>query len=336
LGSSGLRQRVALSGGVDSRAVSSLFLEAKRNDGVPCLFHSGRAERFKDDYAVACEIAKRYGIELNTRSGTAMVRSGQQSFDLWRETSMGNYFPVRLPSETEAENLVSYAGSGGETNRSVYPFGRLVGMRDAITEFVDDGDDGAALFRDIRHSVRTYCPKETTGVRFHHSEFRARMHASVKPNSRFQVTPLPSKYFIAAGNCLNKDQIKRGKVLYDIMSWGQPGISTIRYDRKFKMPDDDIVQDAPSLNVVPIVGRVFGEWSWNFDSTKGPTASELTADNLQKSMENVGEVFTPEELDQAKQTMQELLDGTILKPGRNRLVHAAQFLDAVSGVASIE
>lgn len=331
----GLRPSVALSGGMDSRAVAAFHIQAARRDGLAAEYRSSTAPRHGTDLAVAEKIAAKFGLALNVPAPRWRVRDGQASFDLWRATSLGNYYPVRLPEEFSTAGAVSFGGGGGEMHRDFYAFEDLAALRAYLKrKFVTPGA-AAACFADILESVRSFGPAGAEAgigaIRYHYAEFRSRLHAGTVPNQKLHVIPLASRHFAAAGAAQSDAMIRRGQMLYDVMASLAPRLLALPFDDPAKAPGPEVTEALTQLRVRPREGRVWGALPGPA-AEGGPEAAEVLEAEVRRAAGEVRGLLPARVFTEAEAQLALMIGSAREKVGESRMIHQIMLFDALREV----
>src|SRR5699024_10666809 len=115
---------VDLTGGVDSRANFALVQAARRrlgNTGTPPRLRCASSPSNRIDLEVATAVAGHYGLEMNdNRPVHRHMLQGDESYQVYRELTMGVYYPFYRPTQAPAPTNITIGGGGGRIHRKTY------------------------------------------------------------------------------------------------------------------------------------------------------------------------------------------------------------------------
>ncbi|WP_256840475.1 hypothetical protein [Ornithinimicrobium faecis] len=260
---------VDVTGGIDSRAVLTLFLGARQHLGIPfdgaIRFKSDTVERRADDLKVAQNLADHYNFTLNRalHVPTAVRRlTGGQQFARWESFAFGSYRPVYEPGSVTDLHALPFGGQGGEGHRQSY-----ASFEDPEALFRRErkryGDDDK--FDQVQHAIETSLAviarqsPRTPPLLAHFQEFRDRHHAGLNPQYRLRSVPLTGRHLHEASRHLSPEFLLRGQTLRDLHAVTAPGLLAIPYDKPGKAATPEMLRDLiKPLDVSPKLGKVYG------------------------------------------------------------------------------
>ncbi|WP_408930830.1 hypothetical protein ACKFR8_05595 [Corynebacterium axilliensis] len=220
-----------ITGGQDSRLILGALVNAAGSDiDLDAAVRFKSQVGWKQDYAVATKIAKRYGIALNKPAKKRVEADVDYALELWRLNDLGVYstfYPV-LPSSGEiALNGCSPA------YRLIYKNSSLGDeMKASRTEWISDdaikGLEAAAL-----DSLAEVPDDGDLRVR-HYSLFRNRIHGGRPALRGAALSPLSSRALYQAATLLPITAIERSQFYADAMFSLDPELAEFEFDKPSK------------------------------------------------------------------------------------------------------
>lgn len=248
-----------LSGGLDSRVVFALLLDAIGESR----FGSGRRLRIRTseqpdarrDKSVAARLCAHAGLPLNgfLKRGPKRL-SGDSSYALWRDLCLGVYHPIYFPYSAISPGVVYLTGGGGENHRPFYgqflgapSAGSLVSTRArnivrraARTEF------GAALERAVR-TILDDAPGCHDVLAAHYRHFRNRFHTGREPQYTVTLPPLASRLLDTCTAVAGERRFGTAQMLYDVIFNVHPDMLDIPFDKLRKRPGRAVRRNFTSI-----------------------------------------------------------------------------------------
>ncbi|MCC6855700.1 MAG: hypothetical protein IT189_06505 [Microbacteriaceae bacterium] len=281
-----------LTGGRDSRTVLAAILRAGELTGIDV----NERVRFASDpqlvrdLAVAEEIARRYGLRLNTTvTNAGGLLPGAEIVRQWRTVNAGVYYPIHLDDAQAAE--VSLGGSGGESNRNFYPGPGLSRLFDVRAKYFFDRDS----FEHVK--TRALADAASLAVRserrldhmiIHYRHFRDRLHGGRRGHRSLYLTPLASRHLRFATTAQTPELRGRGQILADLLINLSPQLAQMEYESSAKQLDSRHFDDAIDLSsrgrVIP--GRVFGTLTEPAPTSgpRSPSSMEVLAEEFFRAL----------------------------------------------------
>jgi hypothetical protein len=232
-----------LTGGRDSRAVLSLLLAAAQRSSAGfrgVTFVS--KETAQQDLAIAKDLAKHYGLALNTQRRHHPDRPlpDRDAYQRWRRLCLGIYTPIYFPSRHPNPMSLTLGGAGGESHRPFFRSRTLANMLDAQRAVFPSGGQfdefRGAVLSDIA-GLQMGFEADLDPLTLHYRHFRDRMHGGRSPQYIFQASPLASAYFRRASALCPPKHRERAQFLIDLMMNCAAGIVDMPYDARGKAPD---------------------------------------------------------------------------------------------------
>ncbi|WP_347754300.1 asparagine synthase-related protein [Agrococcus sp. ProA11] len=276
-----VRLTADLSGGIDSRAVFALTASAAAATPLDTVVQlvSGQSVAQRADFAVAEQIAARYGATVNRPLAPLDVvpYSAKESYEGWRDLCLGLYLPIYLPKVRLASWSVNLSGLGGEGHRPFYP---QKDADDFVHGFSSDGPPEmiAGWREDISRLLKRW-EREDDSIHplvRHYREFRGRFHGGLFAQTKVNVTPLSSWLMDSAVRHAGSGR----RVMFDVMESSLPGVMDLQYDMPGKAPSND---DRSRVTRVPVdaadeFGAVYASTAPQpTPESGGPSAFEILA-----------------------------------------------------------
>lgn len=245
--------RSDLTGGLDSRTVLSLLKKAQERLGeskkAPITFRCGVSERSLDDVRVATALSEKYGFLLNENVGDNHLRlSQQQSYESWKHSCLGSYFPVYFPNMGPSPYDISFGGGGGENHRPWYA--RHVGTNDEnialplLLKALPEGRDKDLLALEISNNysdiTNNSLEENPSALTQHYRTFRNRFHTGRSPQYLTSYTPLASRHFEDVVRAATPEMTECAQLQYDVMESLVPGLIDQEFDKAEKSPTDAV------------------------------------------------------------------------------------------------
>ncbi|MGP5208329.1 hypothetical protein ACTXJY_10100 [Corynebacterium casei] len=311
---------VSLSGGVDSRTNFALAYAAMRRLGtgaIPPVLRSSGGPANRADLHAARGVARHFGLDVNEGRRLEKIHlSAEESFQAYRDFSMGVYFPFYRPAQAPTPKNITVGGGGGGIHRKTYEMlyessdpinffkrnAKLLKRPEFEEEFIRDGN--AFLLTTIE-------PGEEP-LRVLLREGRVRYHSGRTPRTEVSFTPLYSGVAELTQFLAGSERLGSGQFNYDIMHSVDPEIAELPYDDPKKAPSTQIRQNLVSATIGSSAnpGKV---WASKATSKVSPTGDELSAykSAFDKAVLNpfVKKIWGREYLQEAKSLMSTLEDG---------------------------
>lgn len=235
-----------LTGGQDSRLIFGALLNAAGNE-----LDLDKAVRFKSqvswkqDYAVATKIAKRYGVSLNKPAKRRIEADVDYAMELWRSNDLGVYsafYPVLPASGEIALNGCAPAYRRVFTNSSLGDE-----MRANRTRWISD-DAIAGLEEAALQSLAEVSESGDLRVR-HYNLFRNRIHGGRPSLRAAALSPLSSRALSQAATLLPITAIERSQFYADAMFSLDAELAEFKFDKPSKNWTNE---QKSALTTVPI------------------------------------------------------------------------------------
>lgn len=337
---------VDVTGGIDSRAVLTLFLGARQHLGIPfdgaIRFNSNTVKRRAHDLKVAQNLANHYNFTLNgaPHEPTAVRRlTGGQQFARWKSFAFGSYRPVYEPAAVTDLHALPFGGQGGEGHRQSY-----VSFEDPNDVFARErkrfGDD--AKFDLVQQAmeeslalIARQSPR-TPPLLAHFQEFRDRHHAGLNPQYRLRAVPLTGRQLHEASRHLSPELLLRGQTLRDLHAVTAPGLLAIPYDQVGKAATPEMLRDlVKPLAIAPKLGKVHGLGSSAAPSDDGRhgTFLEILTETYREGRRRIPQgVLKQDTIRQADKALKNLpAERGGPRAAALRLVHTVMFADLLLG-----
>jgi hypothetical protein len=240
---------VDLTGGVDSRTNFALVQAATtrlKGSGTTPRLRCASSTNNRKDLEIATTIAKHYGMEVNdNRDMRRIPLQGQESYQVYRNLTMGVYYPFYRPSQAPTPTNITIGGGGGGIHRKTY-------------ELIIKSDDPEMFFRQYANNIKR--PEYETefirdGHQFLHTvlqpgedplrvllrDGRVRYHSGRTPRTEVAFTPLHSVTAEHTQLLAGETRVEEGQLNYDIMHSLKPDLVTMPYDEESKHPTPDIL-----------------------------------------------------------------------------------------------
>lgn len=247
-----------LTGGQDSRLIFGALLNAAGSD--LSLHNAVRIKSqvsWKQDYAVASKIAKRYGVTLNKPAKRRVEADVDYAIELWRRNDLGVYstfYPVLPASGEIALNGCAPAYRRVFTNPSLRE--EMTANR---TQWISD-DAIVGLEKAALESLAEVSESGDLRVR-HYNLFRSRIHGGRPALRGAALSPLSSRAFYQAATLLPITAIERTQFYADAMFSLDSELAEFEFDKPSKNWTDT---QKSALTIVPIrqeyiqSGKVYG------------------------------------------------------------------------------
>lgn len=273
-----------LSGGLDSRAVFSVIHRTLQQSGRLDLLDTGRvfvnsASRMAEDFKVAQSIAAKMGFPLNNPKHPKYIRvPDAESFQTWRQYNLARYSPHLLPMATQASQIITFNGVGGEEHREFYDDTGVGGFDGYLARVRKNFDDQrsfelwlADVHADIANPQPPYDQHMTAAIR-HYRRHRGRHHTSKQPVNEFMAVILGSRAAYDCVSFLDGAAVSANQLLFDVMFNCHETLAQMPYDAADKSPTATNIANLTRLGALPapVAGRV---WSHRVDPspTEGAT-----------------------------------------------------------------
>lgn len=248
--------RQALTGGVDSRAVFSLTsLARKKLESQELATHSfncGKIRGDSTDLEIATEISNHYGYLLNSETLKAKpgYLSGIQTYERWKNLSLGVYFPIYFDARNIDPMLINISGGGGEKYRPYYRINdednfQKFCMRNAsqVKEYSSQFEVKASILNSMNYLTSK---SNQDPLQLHYAEFRNRLHAGFFPQFIVDISPLNSYLLESIANDFPK-KINSSQLLYDLINLEEEALS-FNFDNDNKKPNQLHISDLTSFD----------------------------------------------------------------------------------------
>lgn len=244
-----------LTGGLDSRAVFGLLLNAMRDADFDVedrlqIRSAGSGLRAWRDRAVATRLCEHFGLALNQRlAKKPRWLRGKAAYALWKDLCLGTYHPIYFAGEHPSGERISLGGGGGENHRPFY--GQFLNApsdetfvssrsRDIVLPSARAGFE-AALQETIDH-IMEGAPETPGALAGHYRHFRGRFHAGLMPQYMVSFQPLASKLLDGITGIDGTSRYRNKQVLYDILYNLEPELLDLPFDTWLKRPGRSVRQ----------------------------------------------------------------------------------------------
>lgn len=227
------------------------------------------------DATVADKLCTDYGFSLNPKNLVRPNRvSPEEGYKIWRQQSLGTYYPLVIPATRRHPARVHMNGGGGEVYRDYY-------ARHSSREFFDGhgtrnlhpwlGPEAAELGFDAAMSVAGN--RHESPLRANYREFRHRFHVGRVPRQTTSFTPLDSVTAEAA-NLSDEARARQGAYFnYDVLASLDTNLLRFPFDSPAKSPDSEtligLVRSSDFADVAP--GVAYGKFDSAHEVSPGFT-----------------------------------------------------------------
>lgn len=275
---------VSLSGGVDSRTNFALVNAAMRRLGpgaIPPALRSSGGSANRADLHAARGVARHFGLDVNdSRQLEKSYLSAEESFQAYRDFSMGVYFPFYRPAQAPTPKNITVGGGGGGIHRKTYE--KLYKSSDSMTFFKRNAkllkrpELEEEFVRDGNAFLMTTIEPGEDPLRVLLREGRVRYHSGRTPRTEVSFTPLYSGVAEQTQLLAGSERLGSGQFNYDIMHSVDPEIAELPYDDPKKAPTSQIRQNLVSATIGSSAnpGTV---WTSKVTPKIEPTGDELSA-----------------------------------------------------------
>lgn len=243
---------VDVTGGVDSRTNLALVQAARRRLGssysTPRL-RCGGGPGNRTDLEVATRIAKHFNLTVNdNRFIDRLPLYGSEGFQVYRDLSMGTYFPFYRPTQGPTQANITIGGGGGGIHRKTYEL--IIKSNDPNVFFAHyargfkDTNERESFIRDSERFLNTALQDGEDPLRVLLREGRVRYHSGRTPRTEVAFTPLHSLTASQSQKIAGETRIDDGQFNYDIMHSTEPDLVTMAYDESSKFPSDRILYEV--------------------------------------------------------------------------------------------
>lgn len=254
-----------LSGGLDSRTIFAIIMaSASRVEGSLKRIELRSNVNNNADFAVAQEIAAKYGVSLNSPGPrvNAKLRKGRRPVSWW-DTCMGTYLLPYFHKVGSHPFAMHCHGSGGEVHRSAY-----AGASGEKLAKENETAMPAHLYGvwhdDLLETLDVIASRnpEMDPMQVHFREFRNRLHFGHRPHGSVVLSMLNSSALNFMADY--PEAINARQLYFDIMENLMPGLASIRYDLENKSPSPENLQTVTLVdNISPSTrGQVYAEAEW--------------------------------------------------------------------------
>lgn len=258
---------VDLTGGVDSRANFALVQAARArlgSTGVPPRLRCGSSPGNRTDLEVAKVVAGHYGLEMNdSRTVRRLELEGDESFQMYRQHSMGVYYPFYMPVQGPTPSNITIGGGGGGIHRKTYElivkskdpniffeqYARNLKRAEYESEFIYDG----------RAFLNVAAQDGEDPLRVLLRDGRVRYHSGRTPRTEVAFTPLHSVAAERVQLLAGQERVQEGQFNYDIMYSLEPELLSMPYDSEEKAPTKQVLDRLTSTPIPKqtVAGRVW-------------------------------------------------------------------------------
>jgi len=275
---------VDLTGGVDSRTNFAILRAAMKRlgtDTTPPRLRCASGPGNREDFDVAKRIARHYGLELNDRREMQRIHlNAKESFQVYRDQSLGVYFPFYRPTQAPTPRNITIGGGGGGIHRNTYE--QIMKSPDPDVFFKQNArhlkrpEFEEQFICDGQRFLSTTCLPDEDPLRVLLREGRVRYHSGRTPRSEVAFTPLHSISADRVQELAGAERSRSGQLNYDIMHSVDPALMEMPYDDISKAPTQAIRNSLVSatLRSEPGPGRV---WAPDLGPTPPTTEYENSA-----------------------------------------------------------
>jgi len=245
---------VDLTGGVDSRANFALVQAAQRRLGVsgtPPRLNCGSTPENRIDLEIAETVAGHYGLKVNDkRTMRRIPLYGDESYQVYRNLTMGVYYPLYMPSRAPTPADITIGGGGGGVHRKIYELhnkGRdLEKFIRRYSKYFKRPEYEAEFVRDGYDFLTIALEKGEDPFRVLLRDGRVRYHSGNAPRTGVSFTPLHSEAADRTQLLAGAERIDEGQFNYDIMHSLDPELVVMPYDTEDKLPTSKILKRLTS------------------------------------------------------------------------------------------
>lgn len=248
---------VDLTGGVDSRTNFALVQAARKRlggTGTPPRLRCASGPNNRKDLEVATSISGHYGLEMNdNRPMRRIPLQGQESYQVYRDLTLGVYYPFYRPTQAPTPTNITIGGGGGGIHRKTYEliiktddphvffnqYARNIKRAEYETEFIQDG----------QRFLNTALQPGEDPLRVLLRDGRVRYHSGRTPRTEVAFTPLHSVTADATQLLAGEQRVEEGQLNYDIMHSLVPELVTMPYDEDEKHPSPDVLDRLTSAQI---------------------------------------------------------------------------------------
>lgn len=287
-----LELSIDLTGGVDSRTNFALAQRVQEELGqstLPPRFTCSGVPGVSPDATVATELCALYGSTLNPGNRILPHRvEPREGYDLWRNQSLGMYYPLVIPATRRHASRVHMSGGGGEIHRDYY-------ARATAREFFRGHmtrnlypwlgfEAGEVASRDAQAAAEG---RDESPLRANYREFRHRLHSGRSPRQSISFTPLDSRTAERANRSAHRGSGFDAHFNYDIIASLNPALLDVSFDRPTKSPSEEIRAALPPVmkGCTIQAGRAYGE----LETGASPGVSFSAADRIAPFVDAVEE-----------------------------------------------
>lgn len=241
LSDSRLELSLDLTGGADSRTNFGLAHAASVSLGtygsLP-RFTCGSSTENSPDMQVASLLCESYGYRLNMPSRIRpRLLSADEGYSLWRDYSLGVYYPLVIPGAGRTGTRVHISGGGGEVHRDYYGgmdlerFAKGYARRNMHSWLGHEAAQlGAAAASEIANR------RNEDPLRSNYREFRHRYHVGRTPRNSVSFTPLDSATAEHADASVVRALPKEAQFNFDLIASLDPELLHMPFDKPHKAP----------------------------------------------------------------------------------------------------
>lgn len=239
---------VDLTGGVDSRTNFALVLAAMNRLGrkaTPPRLRCSSGPGNRVDIEVAKKIATAYGLQMNDRREMQRIHlNSDQSFQVYRDQTLGVYFPFYRPTQAPTPGSITIGGGGGGLHRNTYE--RIIKSDDPEVFFTQHAkhlkhpEFEEEFVRDGQKFLEEVLLPGEDPLRVLLREGRVRYHSGRTPRNEVAFTPLHSVSADFVQSIAGDERLDSGQLNYDIMYSIDPKLMVMPYDSVEKEPSSDV------------------------------------------------------------------------------------------------